>query len=244
MAISKDFLDSIFSSDSFGLIDKVGLPKKNVHEDFDIADSKRKEIQYWIEVHKREPDYNSNDPAEKMLAARLKRIKADSSHAEKNDDPLHSQALDKMIALMGDDRGIHDFTGSILKRPSEKKQAEYTAKRTPVRDFRRYEPMFQKVQSEIDSKQRLVVPFSAHGMKEGRFYIAGGLLCYVDELFKKELNSFGRRDNRMHIIFANGTESYMLFATFQKIMSAENGRSVTEVITGKIVDDFELNVSS
>lgn len=244
MAISKDFLDSIFSSDSLGLIDKVELPKKSVHEDFDVGDSKRKEIQDWMELHNREPDYNSKDPTEKMLAARLKRIKADSTpDPKKDDDPLHSEALDKMIAAMGDDKGIHDFTGSILKRPWEKKQAEYTAKRTPVRDFRRYEPMFQQVQAEIDSKQRLVVPFSAHGMKEGRFYIAGGLLCYVDELFEKELNSFGRRDNRMHVVFANGTESYMLFATFQKIMSAENGRSVTEVID-KDLDDFQLDGST
>lgn len=244
MAISKVFLDSIFSSDSLGLIDKVELPKKSVHEDFDVGDSKRKEIQDWMELHNREPDYNSKDPTEKMLAARLKRIKADSTpDPKKDDDPLHSEALDKMIAAMGDDKGIHDFTGSILKRPWEKKQAEYTAKRTPVRDFRRYEPMFQQVQAEIDSKQRLVVPFSAHGMKEGRFYIAGGLLCYVDELFKKELNSFGRRDNRMHVVFANGTESYMLFATFQKIMSAENGRSVTEVID-KDLDDFQLDGST
>lgn len=80
-------------------------------------------------------------------------------------------------------------------------------------------------------------------MKEGRFYIAGGLLCYVDELFEKELNSFGRRDNRMHVVFANGTESYMLFATFQKIMSAENGRSITEVID-KDLDDFQLDGST
>ena len=243
MAISKDFLDSIFSSDSLGLIDKVELPKKSVHGDFDVGDSKRKEIQDWMELHNREPDYDSKDPTEKMLAARLRRIKADSTpEPKKNDDPLHSEALDKMIAAMGDDKGIHDFTGSILKRPGEKKPAEYTAKRSPVRDFRRYEPMFQQVQAEIDSKQRLVVPFSAHGMKEGRFYIAGGLLCYVDELFEKELNSFGRRDNRMHVVFANGTESYMLFATFQKIMSAENGRSVTEVID-KDLDDFQLDGS-
>lgn len=242
MAISKDFLDSIFSSDSLGLIDKVELPKKSIHEDFDVGDSRRKEIQDWMELHNREPDYNSKDPTEKMLAARLRRIKADSAPEPKDDDPLHSEVLSKMISAMGDDKGIHDFTGSILKRPVEKKQAEYTAKRTPVRDFRRYEPMFQQVQAEIDSKQRLVVPFSAHGMKEGRFYIAGGLLCYVDELFEKELNSFGRRDNRMHIVFANGTESYMLFATFQKIMSAENGRSVTEVIDNDL-DDFQLDGS-
>ena len=245
MAISKDFLDSIFSSDSLGLIDKVELPKKSRHEDFDIGDSRRKEIDEWMRNHGgREPESGSKDPTEKMLAARLRRIKADSTpEPKKDDDPLHSEALDKMIAAMGDDKGIHDFTGSILKRPWENKQAEYTAKRTPVKDFRRYEPMFQQVQAEIDSKLRLVVPFSAHGMKEGRFYIAGGLLCYVDELFEKELNSFGRRDNRMHIVFANGTESYMLFATFQKIMSAENGRSVTEVLD-KDLDDFQLDGSA
>lgn len=242
MAVSKDFLDSILSSDSLGLIDKVELPKKSQREDFDVADSKRKELQDWMKLHDREPRYDSKDPTEKMLAMRLRRIKSEEQPQKKADDPLHSEALEKMIAAMGDDRGIHDFSGSILKRPGEKKQAEYTAKRTPVKDFRQYEPMFQQVQAEIDSKKRKVVPFSAHGMKEGRFYIAGGLLCYVDELFEKELNSFGRRDNRMHVVFANGTESYMLFATFQKIMSSENGRSVTEVIDDN-ADDFQLDGS-
>lgn len=244
MAISKVFLDSIFSSDSLGLIDKVELPNKSVHEEFDIADSRRKEIDEWMKNHGgREPKIDSEDPTEKMLAARMRRIKADSTpEPKKNEDPLHSEALDKMIAAMGDDKGIYDFTGSILKHPGEKNQSEYTAKRAPVKDFWRYEPMFQQVQAEIDSKKRLVVPFSAHGMKEGRFYIAGGLLCYVDELFEKELNSFGRRDNRMHVVFANGTESYMLFTTFQKIMSAENGRSITEVID-KELDDFQLDGS-
>ena len=196
MAISKDFLDSILSSDSLGLIDKVELPKKSQREDFDVADSKRKELQDWMELHSREPSYNSSDPTEKMLAMRLRRIKSEEHPQKKtDDDPLHSEMLDKMIAVMGDDRGIHDFSDSILKRSGEKKQAEYTAKRTPVREFRRSEPMFQQVQAEMDLKKRKVVPFSADGLKEGRFYIAGGLLCYVDELFEKELNSFGRRDN-------------------------------------------------
>ena len=240
MAINKDFLNSILSSDSHGLIDKVELPKKSQREYFDTAGSKRNELQDWMELHDREPKYDSKDPTEKILAMRLRRIKSeDQSQKKIDDDPLHSEALDRMIAAMGNDRGIHDFSGSILKRPSEKKQAEYTAKRTPVRDFTRYEPMFQQVQKEIDAKKRKIVAFSAHGMKEGRFYIAGGLLCYVDELFEKEMNSFGRRDNRMHIVFSNGTESYMLFATFQKIMSTENGRIVSEVISNK-ADDFQL----
>lgn len=243
--LSKDFLDSLLTPELNTILKQVEIPKKSVHEEFDIATSRRKEIDEWMKNHGgREPESTSTDPTEKMLAARLKRIKADSSPiSEKENDPLHSEVLEHMIASMGDDRGIHDFTGSILKHPGERKQAGYTAKRTPAKNFKQYEPMFQQVQAEIDSKKRLVVPFSAHGMKEGRFYIAGGLLCYVDELFEKERNSFGRRDNRMHVVFANGTESYMLFATFQKIMSAENGRSVTEVID-KNLDDFQLDGSA
>ena len=138
MAISKDFLDSIFSSDSLGLIDKVELPKKSNHEDFDIGDSRRKEINEWMRNHGgREPESDSKDPTEKMLAARLRRIKAESTlETKKDDDPLHSEALNKMIAMMGDDRGIHDFSGSLLKKSGEKKHktmALYTSRRIAAR---------------------------------------------------------------------------------------------------------------
>ena len=247
MAISKDFLDSIFSSDSLGLIDKVELPKKSVHENFDVGDSKRKEIQDWMELHNREPDYNSNDPTEKMLAVRLRRIKADSTpEQKKNDNPLHSEALDKMIAMMGDDRGIHDFSGSLLKKSGEKKHktmALYTSRRIAAKEFRKYEPMFQRVQAEIDSKARKVVPFDGKaGAHKDCFYIAGGILCFIDEIFAPEVvGNLGKRDRRVHVIFANGTENYMLYNSLLRLMSTENGRTVTDVETDKDIQDFQLN---
>ena len=247
MAISKDFLDSIFSSDSLGLIDKVELPKKSVHEDFDVGDSKRKEIQDWMELHNREPDYNSKDPTEKMLAARLRRIKDDSApEPKKDDDPLHSEALDRMIAMMGDDKGIHDFSGSLLKKAGEKKQktmALYTSRRIAAKEFRKYEPMFQRVQAEIESKARKVVSFDGKaGAHKDRFYIAGGILCFVDEIYdKEEVGNLGQMDRRIHVIFANGTENFMLYRSFLRLMSTENGRAVMDVETDENIQDFQLS---
>lgn len=247
MAISKDFLDSIFSSDSLGLIDKVELPKKSVHEDFDIGDSRRKEIDEWIKDHGgREPKSDSKDPTEKMLAARLRRIKADSTpEPKKDDDPLHSEALDRMIAMMGDDKGIHDFSGSLLKRPRETKKktmALYTSRRIAAKEFRKYEPMFQRVQTEIESKVRKVVPFDGKtGAHEGCFYIAGGILCFIDEIFApEEVGNLGKRDRRVHVIFANGTENYMLYNSLLRLMSTENGRTVTGVETNEEAQNFHL----
>lgn len=247
MAISKDFLNSIFSSDSLGLIDKVELPKKSTHEDFDIADSKRKEIQDWIEAHDREPDYNSKDPTEKMLAARLRRIKAETEpELKKDDNPLHSEALERMIAAMGDDRGIHDFSGSLLKKPGEKKQktmALYTSRRIAAKEFRKYEPMFQKVQAEIESKDRKVESFDGKlGAHKDGFYIAGGILCFVDEIYdKEEVGNLGKRDRRIHVIFANGTENYMLYSSFLRLMSTENGRSVTGIQNNEDIHNYQLS---
>lgn len=247
MAISKDFLDSIFSSDSLGLIDKVELPKKSVHEDFDIGDSKRKEIQDWMKLHNREPDYNSKDPTEKMLAVRLRRIKADSTPEPKEDDnPLHSEILDKMIAAMGDDKGIHDFSGSLLKKSDEKKHktmALYTSRRIAAKEFRKFEPMFQRVQAEIESKARKVVSFDGKaGAHKDRFYIAGGILCFVDEIYdKEEVGNLGQMDRRIHVIFANGTENFMLYRSFLRLMSTENGRAVMDVETDENVQNFELS---
>ena len=237
MAISKELLKSVFASDELGLIDRVDLQDNAAQrEALDIADLRDQELHDWMEAHEREPDYGAKDPLEKMLATRLKKKRereAAPPQGIEDADPLHSAALDKMLSEMQGSSSIHDFSNSILKTSKEKKKpAAYTSRRAPIKDFARYEPIFQKVQAEIDAKLRRLVPFSASDMKEGRFYIAGGILCYVEELFEKELNSFGRRDNRMHIIFANGTESYMLFASFQKIMSEENGRSVTEIDAG------------
>lgn len=227
MPIDDSFLDSIFDSDEMGLIDKVEIGKVSKKDTFNLTDAKEKEVADWIEKNGRDPDENAKDVTEHRYAVRLKKIRDRNSTEKKEDvfDPLSDPALDSMIAAM-DIPDLEDFTGSLIKQ-RKIKPAEYISNRTHIDDFSQYEPLFNTVQAELEKGVRKAIPFSASGMRPGRFYIAGGLLCFIDEVYDPEKNSFGRLDNRLHVVFANHTESYMLFATLQKIMSEENGRAVT-----------------
>lgn len=238
MPIDKALLDEIFADDDMGLIDSVVIGKAKATEEFDITDVKEKEVSEWIKKNGREPSRDSKDINEKMLAFRYDNIRKRNNTKvteEIDGDPLSSPELDDMLAEM-DDMGLTDFSDSILTPPSEKKLKErkdrgtsdYSSKRTAMSDFSVFEPMFIKVESELDKKKRTAVPFSASGFAEGKFYICGGLLCFIDKIYEPQKNNFGRKDSRIHVVFANHTESYMLFASFQKIMSEENGRTLTE----------------
>ena len=237
----KDFLLEIFNSDYLGLIDKVPLPKKaEPRVETNLASQKEKEVQDWIDTHGREPSEKSQDITERILAKRHKAMKKDVKTVN-DDNPLNSPLLDELLSKLERNNSIYDFSNSLLTKPSEKprKTNDFVAQRKPMKNFNQYEPMFIKVQREIESKARQIVPFTATGLEVGNFYIAGGLLCYIDEIYEKVRTSFGRIDKRIHVIFANGTESNMLFATFQKIMSTENGRTVkTPQIDNK---EFELS---
>lgn len=228
MPIDDSFLDSIFASDDLGLIDKVEIGKVAKKDTFNLTDAKEKEVADWIEKNGRDPKVESTDVTEHRYAIRLKKIR-DRNNTEKKEvifDPLSDPALDSMIAEMNIP-DLEDFSDSVIK-PRKKNAATYISNRTHIDDFTQYEPLFNTVQAELEKGVRKAIPFSASGMRPGRFYIAGGLLCFIDEVYEPEKNSFGRIDSRLHVIFANHTESYMLFATLQKIMSEENGRSVTD----------------
>ena len=230
MPIDNSFLDSIFASDEMGLIDKVEIGKVSKKDTFNLTDAKEREVADWIEKNGRDPDENAKDVTEHRYAVRLKKIRDRNSAEKKEDvfDPLSDPALDSMIAAM-DIPDLEDFTGSVIKQ-RKIKPADYISNRTHIDDFSQYEPLFNTVQAELEKGVRKAIPFSASGMRPGRFYIAGGLLCFIDEVYDPEKNSFGRLDSRLHVVFANHTESYMLFATLQKIMSEENGRAVTAPI--------------
>ncbi len=252
MAISKSLLDEIFADDDMGLLDRIELNSVKQIEEVDVADIKEKELNDWIKKHGREPSRNSSDVNEKMMAFRYGNIKKrDKAKIEEkeDEDPLSSPELDKMLSEM-DDMGLTNFEGSIFTSPSEKKykgtkerdSTDYSSKRTAMADFSVFEPIFNKAQSELDKKERTTFPFSAADFKEGRFFICGGLLCFIDKIYEPQRNKFGRMDRRVHVVFANHTESYMLFATFQKIMSEENGRTLTEPNKDSLGEKIDFNL--
>ena len=248
MAMDESFLDEIFADDDMGLLDSVVIDKVKPSEKVDTTDIKEKEVSDWIEKNGREPSRNSSDVNEKMLAIRYENIKKRKNvdvEKQEEEDPLNSPELDKMLAEI-DDLGLTNFENSILTPPSEIKEkkerdsTEYSAKRTAMADFTVFEPLFKKAQEDLDNHVRTTAPFSAVGFEEGKFYICGGILCFIDKIYEYQKNKFGRMDRRIHVVFANHTESYMLFASFQKIMSEENGRTLTEPATDPLGGEIEF----
>lgn len=248
MAIDKALLDEIFSDDDMNLIDSVIVEKSKPNDSVDISNTKEKEVEEWIEKHGREPSRSSVDVNEKMLAFRYENIKKRNNDKTQKEDenPLSSSELDDMLKEI-DYKDLTNFEGSILTPHSEKSKSnkkervssDYSSKRTAMADFSVFEPIFNKAQSELDKRERKTVPFSATGFSEGKFYICGGILCFIDKIYDPQMNTFGRMDSRIHVVFANHTESYMLFATFQKIMCEENGRTLTEPENDSLGDKLD-----
>lgn len=254
MARDEAFFKKLFESDELSaILDSVKLEEVKQADEVDVTDAKEKEVDDWIKKFGREPSRESKDINEKMLAFRYDSIKkrgnSGRDEEKKDEDPLSSPELEAMLAELDDDMGLTDFSNSILTPSSERKSKErkerdttdYSSKRTAMADFSVFEPIFNKAQKELERKERTTVPFSATSFAEGRFYICGGLLCFIDKIYEPQMNKFGRMDSRIHVVFANHTESYMLFATFQKIMSEENGRTLTEPDTtplGEKLDDL------
>jgi T5orf172 domain. len=238
-----ELLAELFSDPKIAkLLDMVKLPEQKAPiPNSSPRDAKDQELNDWIDKNGRIPDKDSKDAIEKGLYWRWiavqKRI-SEENKLEETEEEHTKKVLAEMFAKMDEGPNLTDFTGSLIQPKSGKTKSDYVARRRVCPNFDEYEPLFNGVADAIQTGHRKTVPFSASQMKEGEFFIVGGLLCLVVEIFKKEVNSFGRIDGRLHLIFGNGTESNMLFATFQKIMSEELGRYVTE--DDRMAKEFEL----
>ncbi len=235
---SDSFLDELFAIPELEeLLEEIELPEdKKPIVSFNPADDRERELKEWIDKNGRLPSDDSNDPNEVIMHARLEAI--ESKKTQSNKEESDAEVLAKMLDQIDLGPDLSDFSNVEFEPKTEKVKPDYISRRRPCKNFSEYEPLFKGVEKAIEKKTRKVVPFSASQMKEGRFFIVGGLLCFVVEIFEKEINSFGRQDFRLHLVFANGTESNMLFSTFQKIMSDEFGRYVEEEEIS--ADEFEL----
>ncbi len=118
--------------------------------------------------------------------------------------------------IFDDDDDLLDFDApdifNIEHVPVEKKeQPDEIAKRQPCAEFPRYAPLFAKVhhglkQGEID-KARFRHEL---GLKLGDFFILSGIMGYIHDTGPK-LEGYKTYNARLHIVFDNGTESWMLY---------------------------------
>lgn len=251
---------NMFTDDDDALLSELGIEvekKKQVtrtpREERIIAGFE--DIQKFVFEHGRLPQHSEDgDIFERLYAVRLQRLRelpeATDLLADLDADGLLSGAEvmsvaddlddDALLAALGVEVEASPITElKHVRSNAERKEAEDIANRQRCEDFETFQPLFEKVQRELDSGQRETRPFELKAeIQRGRFFIVEGQKVYVAEMGEETLTDQGRTDARLRVIFDNGTESRMLMRSLQRALNKdEYGRRITESIAGPLFAD-------
>lgn len=250
----------IFTDDDDALLSELGIEvekKKQVtrtpHEERIIAGFE--DIQKFVAERGRLPQHSEDgDIFERLYAVRLQRLRelpeAADLLADLDADGLLSGAEvvpvaddlddDALLAALGVEVEASPITElKHVRSNAERKEAEDIANRQRCEDFETFQPLFEKVQRELESGQRETRPFELKAeIQKGRFFIVEGQKAYVAEMGEETLTDQGRTDARLRVIFDNGTESRMLMRSLQRALNKdESGRRITESVAGPLFAD-------
>ena len=162
-----------------------------------------------------------------------KKTTAATDEEDKN-SPIESidDVFADMVGLIGNDSldGLVDvdalFDTSKVKKPE---RPDEIGKRVPSKKFSIYEPLFKKVQSELASGARKLIPFKNYEVLPHHYYVYNGVLGYIESISDEFIRSDGRKNAHMRIIYENGTEADVLTLGFAASMYGKRGRIVTEL---------------
>lgn len=253
-------MPSDFTDDDDALLAELGVEieqkkqvKRTPREERIIAGFE--DIQKFVADHERMPGHSpGGDIFERLYAVRLDRLR-ELSEVRDLLEPLDHQGLlsappamdqsdemddDALLAELGVDIAPSAITElKHVRSASEKKAAENVANREICKDFDEFQPLFEKVQRELDSGQRETRPFELKAeIEPGRFFIVHGQKAYVAEKGEVTLTDQGRTDARLRVVFDNGTESKMLMRSLQRALNSdEAGRRITEPLAGPLFSD-------
>jgi hypothetical protein len=220
--MSKDLTEELielFESEDGKLFIPKEKPKAPSADDR-LAESFQKIIDFVLE-NDREPEIESSDINEAMLAKRLESIKNNPEKAEALNglDSLGLLVLPETPSNIEelfekDEFGLFSGVGAevldVKHVPiNPRAQAEEVAKRKRADDFDQFKNGFIEVQNELKTgKQKLMTFTNVDQIKEGRYFVSGGQLLYVAEIGEEKL-VHGRMKSRIRAIFENGSESNM-----------------------------------
>lgn len=205
------------------------------------------DIQRFCEEHGRAPQHGAErDIFERLYAVRLDRIIADEKwsalvgpgdtqgllQSREGQVDVDSLADDELLSELGVEPSGSDLTDlRNVRTAAERKAAEVIAHRKKCDDFEEFKPLFQRVQRELDSAVRTTIRFKDNAAIEpGHWFIVDGLKAFVVRRAEEDLRYETRiRDYRIHVIFENGTESFMLKRSLEKALQKDpRGRRITD----------------
>lgn len=215
-----DELSALFESEDADLFRPK--PKRHTATPDDRLIDSFSEITAFVREHGRTPSADADDIREAVLGARLNAIRADKHKAEvlEDYDELGLLQLEKapesLEDLFAKDDGLFG-NGDIFdmsKLPTPKRTVEHhdgAAHREPIEDFdTSYKSLFVDEQTKLASGERKLTPFyNIDQLQTGQFYVYDGMMCYVLGFGEIERKAGGYSQQRLHVIFENGTQSNM-----------------------------------
>lgn len=244
-------------------LDLLGELGVDIAQDKKLARSPREEriiagfeeIQRFVEQQGRLPAHGEeNDIFERLYATRLDQILQQTECRELLQALDHQGLLDAadqetetLVDELNDDAllaelGVEPSAESDItqlkhvKSRAEIRAADEIANRSRCEDFEKFKPIFEVVQSELDSRVRETRPFQDYAeVREGDLFILSGQKVYVAEMDEIFIAEHGRLDARMRVIYDNGTESDLLMRSLQRALNKDlAGRRIVDDSLGPL----------
>ena len=219
------------------------------------------DIQRFVEKEGHAPGHSAeNNIFERLYAVRLQRLVSNAEYARLLKPIDHQSLLASNVnmdeeedeefdldALATDLQDLDDETSDLtelhhVRSVVEKRTAEEIANRDRCDDFDKFKPLFEQVQSDLDSGLRITrPPETSAKIEAGRFYILSGQKAYVAEVGKQFKQDYGDWDARLRVVFDNGTESNMLLRSLHRAMSKDkSSRTISNPTAGPLFADTTI----
>ena len=155
---------------------------------------------------------------------------------------MDSQGLLAQLGGIDSSLLVHTDNRSILDRASpDQFSDELVAKRRVCDEFEKFAPIFTLIHEAMRTKQYHKTAFSSvKDIREGSVFVLNGLICYVASIYQAETRKNERNQQRLRLIFANGTESNMLIRSLASAQYRHDANSYQLVITAPEWQNLDL----
>ncbi len=219
------------------------------------------DITRWAEREGRAPQHGDDlDIFERMYAIRLDRIRELTKFHEllNKYDPLgllspasakaeeNSLALDTeedILSALGVEPIQSDITNLRHVRSADERRAsaDEVASRKRCEDFAEWAPLFERARLGLDTGAWKTTPYQANvRITPGNFYILEGQTLYVASAGKEFRQEYGDLDQRLRVIYDNGTEYEPLRRSLRRALTKDKtSRRLRPDDAGPLFSDVE-----
>lgn len=250
------------TEDDFALLDELGID--TTPDEFKQYTPKEEriiagfeEIIRFVEEQNRLPQHgDGKNIFERLYAVRLDRLRASKecrdllSPMDHNGVLGEASSMDHTQINMSDEDllstlGIEITTNSddltqlkYVRSREEINAAEEIAKRDRCEDFETFKPIFDAIKQDLQSGERQTIKFENDAsVKQGDVFILDGQTVLIANVGESYINDYGKRDSRLRVVFANGTESDMLLRSLTRALNKDdNSRRIIKVEWGLFAD--------